>query len=85
MSDDQTRVDLGGGMVVPLRELIDDDGFDYDDLSENDEDSDCTICGGEGYDDCADPIQCFAPHTDGGLCPCIGCGGSGLARDQRIW
>lgn len=24
-SDDETMVDLGGGMVVPLRELMDDD------------------------------------------------------------
>lgn len=50
-----------------------------------DDDADCTLCAGEGYDECYDPIQCCATHSPGGLCPCIGCGGSGLGKDQTIW
>lgn len=34
-----------------------------------DDDPNCSICGGEGWDDC----------------PCAACGGSGLAKDQTIW
>lgn len=52
---------------------------------EYDEEPDCTWCGGEGYDDCDDPIQCFRKHTPGGLCPCGACGGSGRGKDQVIW
>lgn len=41
----------------------------------------CTWCGGDGWDD-----EC---HEEGCYCleghPCAACGGSGLAKDQRIW
>lgn len=64
----------------------DDNQPDYDDWDPDyDDDPDCTICGGEGYDECDDPIQCCQAHTAGDLCPCKGCGGSGLAKDQTIW
>jgi hypothetical protein len=62
--------------------------FDPDDYVEPLDDDDCTLCGGEGYQECTDPIQCMAPHIGSPEypeCPCIGCGGSGHARDQRIW
>lgn len=52
---------------------------------EYDDDLDCTLCGGEGYEECGDPIQCGRRHTPGGWCPCTGCGGSGRAEDQVIW
>lgn len=67
----------------------DDDGYGLDEYEPwDDDDPDCTLCAGEGYAECNDPIQCMERHIGGGeypLCPCIGCGGSGLARDQRIW
>lgn len=56
------------------------DFYDYDD-----DDPDCTLCGGDGYQECHDPIQCCARHTPDGLCRCAACGGSGLAKDQTIW
>jgi hypothetical protein len=49
-----------------------------------DDETNCTICGGEGWTECDDPIQCMAEHR-GDLCPCLGCGGSGLGSDQRVW
>lgn len=67
------------------REGDDDDLYAADGMDPYDEDPDCTICGGEGYDECHDPIQCCQSHTAGDLCPCKGCGGTGLAKDQTIW
>lgn len=65
------------------------DPDDYEDYPPENEDADCTICGGDGWQECTDPIQCMAPNHIGipedPLCPCIGCRGSGLARDQTIW
>jgi hypothetical protein len=53
------------------------------------EDDDCTWCGGEGYVECDDPIQCTRPHLDNdrwnGECECSACHGSGLAKDQTSW
>jgi hypothetical protein len=62
-------------------------GFDPEDDEWDfaDHDGYCTHCGGDGYDECDDPIQCTSAHTRGDLCPCGACGGSGLAKDQRIW
>ena len=57
---------------------------DFDD-GYSDEDRHCTHCGGEGYDECDDPIQCTRLHTSDGLCPCGACGGTGLGKDQTIW
>lgn len=64
------------------------EGADHDDdwWPADDDDVDCTICAGEGWTDCDDPIQCMAPeHTAMGLCPCLACGGSGLGIDQTVW
>lgn len=58
------------------------DEFDYDD------DPGCTLCGGDGYVQCFDPIQCMRHHIGNGwdaLCPCGACNGSGLAKDQTVW
>lgn len=60
-----------------------DDDRSYED--ESDGERDCFLCGGEGYDDCDDPIECTSPQTRDGLCPCKSCGGSGLAKDMTIW
>lgn len=52
-------------------------------------DPDCSFCGGEGYEECDDFIQCCAPHHIGNGVyrehECKACGGSGLAKDQVIW
>lgn len=45
----------------------------------------CTHCGGEGVTECDDPIQCLNPACNGEFCTCGACGGSGLAKDQRVW
>lgn len=45
----------------------------------------CYWCGGEGWDECRDPIQCTKQHSRDGYCRCSSCGGSGLAKDQTIW
>lgn len=45
----------------------------------------CYWCGGEGWVQCEDPLQCTRPHTGYGECPCASCGGSGLAKDMTIW
>ena len=63
----------------------DGDGWDYPDDDEWDPDEDdCTWCGGDGYTECDDPIQCCARHVNG-LCPCIPCNGSGQRSQQWIW
>lgn len=61
--------------------LIDDDGFDDD----PDDESWCFWCSGTGWDECDDPIQCCAEHSEEGLCRCASCGGSGFAKDMTIW
>ena len=62
-----------------MREMEDDEypGL-YDD---DDERGTCTHCGGDGWDyECDwEGCYCLAGH------PCGACGGSGLAKDQRIW
>ena len=61
------------------------DHGDYDDEQDDaDADGDCYWCGGDGYDECSDPMQCTHRHVCG-LCPCRSCGGSGLAKDMTIW
>lgn len=60
---------------------FDPDEWEYD----YDENGACTMCGGDGYVECWDPIQCCLPHTRDGYCPCGACNGSGLAKDQTIW
>lgn len=61
----------------------------YADDPYDDEDGNCTMCGGEGESECNDWLQCMARHTgpkNGPFyCACAGCGGSGEAKDQRIW
>lgn len=68
-----------------MAEPIEDDDYDDGDPGAYADDDVCTHCGGDGYDDCDDPIQCLRTHTSTGLCPCAACGGSGLAKDQTIW
>jgi hypothetical protein len=43
----------------------------------------CFHCGGDGYVECDDPIQCTSAHRNG-LCPCASCGGTGKAKDMTI-
>lgn len=45
----------------------------------------CHWCGGDGWDECGDPIQCTSPHNEWDECECSSCGGSGLRRDMTIW
>ena len=45
---------------------------------------DCSWCGGDGLEECDDPIQCMRPHI-GNEHPCVACGGSGDAKDQTLW
>lgn len=59
------------------------DGFHIE--GDDDEDADCSMCGGRGWDECDDEIQCTAMHNCHGECPCVACGGSGLAKDQTIF
>lgn len=56
---------------------------EYDDPGYED-DRRCYWCGGDGWDECDDPIQCTNEHQYG-LCRCSSCGGSGLAKDMTIW
>lgn len=49
----------------------------------------CTICGGDAWEECDDPIQCCAEHDGdpfaGGMHRCRACNGWGLASKQVIW
>lgn len=58
---------------------------DYDEEWDDDSERDCFHCGGEGWKDCPDPLECTRPHNSLGECPCGSCGGSGLAKDMTIW
>lgn len=49
-----------------------------------DDDADCSFCGGDGYEECDDRIQCTERHING-MCRCVACNGSGRAKDQTIW
>ena len=60
-------------------------GDDAEDDYEPDDGDDCYFCGGEGFDECHDPLECCQEHTADGLCPCLSCGGTGLAKDMTIW
>jgi hypothetical protein len=57
----------------------------------DDDDRECFHCGGEGYHDCPDPIECTSPHLGGQYRDgienhrCDSCGGSGRAKDMTIW
>lgn len=64
--------------------------YDYEACWDHDydEDGSCTVCGGEAYVECDDPIQCMQRHLRNDwdqFCPCKACGGTGLAKDQTIW
>jgi hypothetical protein len=70
----------------PREEL--DDPRDEDGYWEEDPDNPsgkCHWCGGEGWEECHDPIQCTSHHNRWGQCICASCGGSGLAKDMTIW
>lgn len=59
---------------------IDDDPYDGDDSDEQ-----CTVCGGEAWVECDDPVQCTYEGCDGEFHPDPACGGTGLARHQVMW
>lgn len=47
---------------------------------------DCTWCGGEGTQDCDDPLGCPGPHDKwGNGCPCGACRGTGLRSQQTVF
>lgn len=50
---------------------------------EDDEYEPCTWCGGDGFAECDDPIQCTTPGCDEAYCQCRGCNGRGY--DQVVW
>lgn len=54
-----------------------------DEADSYDETDACTWCGGEGWAECDDPIQCCDPQCDGVMCPCKACDGRGY--DQWVW
>lgn len=47
------------------------------------DDNTCTWCGGDGWVECDDPIQCCDPDCDGQTCRCKACDGRGF--DQVVW
>lgn len=76
-------------MSEPFEELPEPQS-DFDGL----DDPNCFWCGGERWDECDEPIECTSAHRviynadgsfGGQLCRCASCGGSGLAKDMRIW
>lgn len=69
-----------------MTDVRDDDFEDFEDYERDDElQGDCFHCGGEGWVECDDPIQCTAWHTKDGCERCHSCNGSGLAKDMTIW
>jgi hypothetical protein len=75
--------------LIADRTPAEESDFDYDD----EDGGDCFHCGGDGWVECNDPIECTRAHrtyTGGGgyfgqLCRCSSCGGSGAAKDMTIW
>lgn len=62
------------------------EGCDCDDCYAYDPElHDCFHCGGDGWRECDDPIQCTYEHNKWGECRCPSCGGSGAAKDMTIW
>lgn len=61
---------------------VPDTGDDYDGI---DDDPRCTMCGGEVWVECDDPIQCTYPRCDGETHQCSACNGTGLAEHQVMW
>lgn len=45
----------------------------------------CYWCGGDGWTECDDPIQCTSPHNEFGECQCSPCNGTGSAKHQWLW
>lgn len=68
--------------------MAEDDYYDDGELDGN-----CHWCGGEGWVECGDPLECTRQHlkhtTPAGVyyqeCRCSSCGGSGKAEDMTIW
>ena len=60
-----------------------DDEYEYE--YDPDYCADCHWCGGDGWVECDDPIQCTYYHDEYGLHRCSSCGGSGAAKDMTIW
>lgn len=50
----------------------------------DDDDLDCTLCVGDGWEECGDPIQCTRHHHLGEH-PCPACDGSGLRSKQTVF
>lgn len=62
--------------------MSDHDLWEYE-YEDDDNDNRCSWCGGEGFSECDDPLQCSDPACSGGACRCTACDGRGF--DQRIW
>ena len=52
---------------------------------DDDDNPSCTVCGGEVWVECDDPIQCTYARCDGEFHPDPCCQGTGLAEHQVIW
>ena len=61
------------------------DGQGEDEEPDDEGGGNCHWCGGEGWDECDDPLECTSTHSASGLCRCKSCGGSGDAKDMTIW
>lgn len=65
------------------------DGYDDYYADEFDGEPECTHCGGDGWDECADPLQCCASKHYSNeweqYCPCRACNGTGLRSQQWIF
>lgn len=66
--------------ALPLLRDIDNDPYDGDD-----NDPRCTVCNGEVWVECDDPIQCCDLGCDGEMHPDPACGGTGLYEHQVIF
>lgn len=60
-------------------------GDNDDDYRDGEDDRCCTVCGGDRWTECDDPIQCCDHRCDGEFHPCPACSGTGLAAHQVIW
>jgi len=59
------------------------EGFEeYDDYFDDDDEWECTWCGGEGFDDDPNWGDWVDEH---GLAPCKACNGTGLRKHQTLF
>ena len=52
---------------------------------DEDDDDRCSRCGGDGWVECSDPMECTTPHNEYDECQCSSCGGTGQRKDMTIW